>query len=468
MFSSLKNKELPPFSAYRKALFSSLLFIVLPNFFFLFAAWQLGVSRPLFNLDYLLVATLIIIPLRFFKALGCIAFIVVSLIDMAMLMMQIFPFMDMAATIYFLPFIFTAPTRYLLLLGIVIIYLFLMPCVLWKMTHQLSKWWVVFWLVLMGSCGYQLRYAVYKDVSAEQFFGRTNYFVMKSQISLYLEHHNHDFILQTRITPQLQKRQTDHATQYFQQPYTQKILLIVAESWGTAREDAVDKAILEKIYQKKHNLEFLKTGRFDFSGATVQGELRELCQLAVANGYAFRKVPDHEFSDCLPRKLQQKGWQTFAIHGASSQLYDRQYLYPKLGFQHTYFSENMLDKERCTAFNGVCDKALFDTVGHIFAQNQKAFVYWLTLTSHSSYPKKDIFNHRLNCDKYGLHSGDICNNMMMHAQFFDDLAALIDKPEMQGVEVVVVGDHMPPIMGNVPLHQNLRWEMVNWLHFKVK
>ena len=67
-----------------------------------------------------------------------------------------------------------------------------------------------------------------------------------------------------------------------------------------------------------------------------------------------------------------------------------------------------------------------------------------------------------------LSKGDICNNMRLETQFFDDLAELIQQPEMKGVEVVVVGDHMPPIMGDVPLYKNLRWQEVSWLHFKVK
>ena len=79
-----------------------------------------------------------------------------------------------------------------------------------------------------------------------------------------------------------------------------------------------------------------------------------------------------------------------------------------------------------------------------------------------------MHNTRFNCQKMGLFEGDICNNMSLEAQFFDGLGELIKRPEMKGVEVIVVGDHMPPIMDNVPFHKNLHFNDVAWLHFKVK
>ena len=52
-------------------------------------------------------------------------------------------------------------------------------------------------------------------------------------------------------------------------------------------------------------------------------------------------------------------------------------------------------------------------------------------------------------------------------QFVDsELAKLIQKPEMQGVEVMVVGDHQPPMWGNEIEH--IRPLTVAYLHFKVK
>ena len=64
--------------------------------------------------------------------------------------------------------------------------------------------------------------------------------------------------------------------------------------------------------------------------------------------------------------------------------------------------------------------------------------------------------------------GDICRNAKLETQFLDNLAKLVLRPEMKGVEVVIVGDHMPPLFGNEEIYPYLRWQDVSWLHFKVK
>lgn len=459
--------HLPPFKSYRYSLILAILFILLPNLFFLLSAWQLGLSRPLFNVDYLLASILFVVPQRFIKTLGVMVFLCACIIDIAMMTMQLFPFMDLAATLYFIPFLLKAPTRYLVIISIVSIYLMIMPYFLWKLSNKLSIRWVWSLVILFALMSYQLRATYYKEIPPEHF-AQDNFFVAQSQLNLYIQHYGSEFIALTRTEPIIKPSQTDYATKHLQSPRNKKVLLIIAESWGAAREEHVQKALLANIYAQESNLDFIQEGKFEFAGATVQGELRELCQLNVSNGYAFSKVTDSAFINCLPNQFKNMGYQTSILHGASSQLYDRNYLYPKMGFQQMLFAEHLIDKKHCTAFNGVCDSELFDIVGNLFSKNTKAFVYWLTLTSHASYPEKDIFNHRLNCDQYQLVKGDICNNMMMHAQFFDGLAELIKKPEMKGVEVIVVGDHMPPIIGDVPLYKNLRWEEVSWLHFKVK
>lgn len=51
---------------------------------------------------------------------------------------------------------------------------------------------------------------------------------------------------------------------------------------------------------------------------------------------------------------------------------------------------------------------------------------------------------------------------------FDDFAMLIQQPEMKGVEVIVVGDHMPPLSDGEDIYPFVRWQAVSWLHFKIK
>ena len=60
----------------------------------------------------------------------------------------------------------------------------------------------------------------------------------------------------------------------------------------------------------------------------------------------------------------------------------------------------------------------------------------------------------------------MCRNIHLHAQFFDGLAKLIQKPEMKGVEVIVVGDHQPPFFTQDINYVNPL--TVSYLHLKVK
>ena len=451
----------------------SLLFIILPNIFFWLVGWYLNLSRPLINLDYILPIALFILPFRLSKIIGFIAFLLAFLFDITLFAMQLFPFMDLAAIRYLAPFLSNAPARYLVLVGIVLLYWVLMPIFIIKISHKVSLKWTYLWLILLGLVYSPLKEYTYKEAPVERF-SRGNYFLIKSQYQLYSEHYNSDFISQMRAIPKLSALDNKQKFASFylnKKPYSNKILFIIAESWGVARQKEVQQFMLQKIYEQQENFEFINDGSFDASGSTVQAELRELCQLQVMNGYALSKTPNEKFSSCLGNIFKDKGYQTVAMHGASSQLYDRFSWYQKAGFQKILFAESMpANMKRCYAFNGVCDSEIRKLVANEFqlVKNQKIFLYWLTLTSHAPYEPDDLINSRLDCNRYELSKGDICNNMRLETQFFDDLAELIQQPEMKGVEVVVVGDHMPPIMGDVPLYKNLRWQEVSWLHFKVK
>ena len=468
-----KDYKLPPFSSYRQSFFKSLFLVLLPNIFFWLVAWYQGLARPIVNMDYLLPVLVFAAPFpwKIGKILGALLLIAAIAVDFAMFALQLFPFMDLAAIRYLLPFILIAPVRYLVFIGIILLYMLVFPFILNRAARSTSFGCVTFWVLVFGLFGYVFSENLKYHDTAGLRFGRANHYVIHSQAELYWYEMADDWLQQIKSqVPTLSPYPAENASHHFKQPYSDKMLLIVADSWGRARKDNVQRSILQNIYNQKDNLEFIEEGFFDFSGATVQGEMRELCTFKVENGYAFSKLPVGTFSECLPNKLKKLGYETFGMHGASSQLYDRASWYPAVGFQKNVFGEALIAMPRCDAFNGACDSALHQVVADRFKEtgNKKSFVYWMTLTSHVPYARKDIHDNRFDCEKLEIPKGDICNNMSLEAQFFDDLGELIKRPEMKGVEVVVVGDHMPPIMDKVPTQQYLHWNDVSWLHFKVK
>ena len=480
-FSTVLSKDykLPPFHSYRQCLFWALLVLLLPNVLFWIVGAALGLGRPIINLDYFLCVVLFALPLPFKlgKVLGSIAWIITLFIDVLMCVIQFFPFMDFAAIRSLAPFLFQAPTLYIVATLGISLYALTFPFLLNKVVQKATFKLVLVCAIMLGAIGWIVREVTYRDVPLE-WFGRSNYFVANSQLALYDFENQSKFSIFTKTKPQFLPNPWNRALTHLQQPSSNKILFIIAESWGVAREKEVQHQILSKIYKQQDNLEFIEEGYFEFAGATVEGEMRELCNKGIKNGYAFGMLEDSEFVDCVPYQLKQQGYQTTALHGASGRLYDRVEWYPKAGFAKVLFVENMMDLPKCHAFNGVCDSALTNVVAKEFAdaKDGKKFVYWLTLTSHFPYTQTDMHETGLDCKKYGLFEGDICNNMRLEAQFFDDLGELIKKPEMKGVEVIVVGDHMPPIINlpsvdaltKAPLHKNLRWSDVSWVHFKVK
>lgn len=468
-----RDHKLPPFYTYYKLLLIGLAMIILPNLFFWIIAWAMGLARPIINMDYLIPVLLLVAPLpwRLGKVVGIALSMIAILFDFLMFTMQMFPFLDFAAIQYLLPFLFKAPLRVFVLIGLATVYLLLFPFLLNKLGKKTNFGFLLMWTILFGVFGWFHQFQTYYEVPGVRF-GRNNYFIAQSQIRLYQAENQDNFSQLMKKEPIVMPypKEKENASHRFRQPFSNKMLLVVAESWGQARRPEVQRAVLQSIYQQQDNLEFIEEGYFDFYGATVQGEMRELCLFNTENGYAFGRLSAKTFESCLPNMLKKQGYETVGLHGASSQLYDRNSWYPAVGFKRSLFGENLLDLKTCYAFNGVCDEQMTQVVGNQFkqAKKDKIFVYWLTLTAHLPYEVNDIRNDRFNCEQLNVSAGDICHNMKLEAQMFDDLGVLMKQPEMKGVEVIVVGDHMPPIWGNVPIHPNLHWNDVSWLHFKVK
>lgn len=468
MFQLLRKQiHLPEFSS-RKLLYA-VLFVLSPNIIFLISAWVTDTARPLVNIDYFIAAILLVIPFRFVKLLGVLLFWLALVFDSLMLIMQLFPFMDFDGALHLVPFIVGAPLLYQLSVLMLIIYMFGMPFFLNFIGRKSGFLYTLPLCILLSIMAYFTGHLQYHERELQfNVFGRNNFFYGKSQFALYQASQNFDFIQEGRRDPVFSPLKSNRASSRLFSPYSRKILFIVNESWGQPKNPLLQDAVLAKLLSERSRFEYWESGHFPFVGATVQGEIRELCALGVS-GFGLRRTPAERFVECLPNRFRRNGYQTIALHGASSMLYDRFSWYPKAGFGQVITSEHLIGKPTCISFHGVCDYALFDNVKTAFSTYDKLFFYWMTLTSHADYPEQ-VFNHRLQCEKYGLPKETmLCRNFSLQTQFFDGLAELIKQPEMRGVEVIVVGDHSPPVMnlGEVFKYLN-KGEEVAWVHFKVK
>lgn len=444
---------------------------LLPNLFFVAAAVFTGTARPLLNLDYLLSALLFVLPWRLAKMAGLLFFWAALLFDVLMLVMQQFPFMDLIGAWYLAPFIFNAPLIYQLLAVMLVLYLLSMPLALKRISDKSDVFHFLLWSVPLAVLAYFTGHVQYYERSVQaNMFGANNFYYAKSQFQLYRASQDTGFLDAARTEPVFLKLlDQKQAVTELSKPLSDKVLLIVNESWGQPNNQLLQDAVLQNVLAQKANFSEWESGSFRFIGATVEAELRELCGYRGARGYSFRRSADEKFVQCLPNQLKQKGYQTFALHGASGQLYDRFSWYPKAGFRQVKTAEHLMGKKTCTSFNGVCDSELFTEVAQAFQANEKIFYYWLTLTTHSDYPEKDLFNPRLQCEQYGLEKETmLCRNFRLQAQFFDGLAELIKRPEMKGVEVIVVGDHAPPTINIGETMKYMQQGNVAWIRFKIR
>ncbi|MFH4180343.1 sulfatase-like hydrolase/transferase, partial [Acinetobacter baumannii] len=93
----------------------------------------------------------------------------------------------------------------------------------------------------------------------------------------------------------------------------------------------------------------------------------------------------------LPYYLKSIGYQTVAMHNNYSYYYNRNKVYPELGFEKFISLENMIaQKDRSNIFNQggwATDDLIFDSIKSTLKENeqQPKFIYAITVENHPMY-----------------------------------------------------------------------------------
>lgn len=438
---------------------SFLICAVLPNSLFILVCYSTHTLRPWLNLDYVVVAVLFCLPWLWVRILATALLLYTFLIDCLLITVQLFPIQNISASTHLLPFIWQAPLEYLLMLGMAVIWLII---IFYLSIRQNNNYYIKQRIVLglyVLLTGIICNFFITSNFAASQLI----FFSVQGSSNNYSQADNLN--ADARMFNSGKK---SLSMQLFKNNHNNRLLLIIDESWGSALNMQLQNAVIQKLLDKRNNLEFFEHGIKKFNGVTVQAELKELCQIDLPS-LDTQNIVNLNLNNCLPNLLKNRGYTTFAVHGSAGSFYNRADWYPAIGFQHQQFLENMQHLPKCYPFKGVCDSAIFADVKKMLLAQPKSFVYWMTLTTHFSYAEEDIHNIRLNCAQYDLKLGSkSCRNNMLHAQFFDQLAQWINDPQMKGVEVVVIGDHPPPMFDTVEQNTVYNEYAVSWLHFKIK
>lgn len=226
------------------------------------------------------------------------------------------------------------------------------------------------------------------------------------------------------------------------------VVLIMVEALGqplTAEEKAIftadwDRPEWRERYAVRH-------GTTQYFGSTTNGELRELCAR-----WAHYSEFDFSKADCLPMHFRNGRYDTTAIHSFSGELFDRRSWYPRIGFGQMMFTGDLLraGARRCDGvFPGVCDVDVPAIIARRLAQAQKPqFMYWLTLNSHVPVVTDETLGtSRCSIGPQGWRGEypALCRLLQVHHRLADSISAMLMAPDMPPVDVLIVGDHKPPL-----------------------
>ena len=238
------------------------------------------------------------------------------------------------------------------------------------------------------------------------------------------------------------------------------VLLVVVEALGVLRDPAARAALLSPFDDPALRARYdVALGTSSFFGATSYGEMRELC----GSRDSYRSLWD-EHPACLPRRLAERGYRSVAVHGFKRTFYDRDQWYPRAGFAHALFRDDLAPggHYRCRGpFPGPCDAEVAARVADaLAAPGRPNFVYWMTLSSHIPV-QTGTATPRFGCAADTVfHDPSVCALAEIWADLFEAVAGIARA--RPGTEILLVGDHAPPLWRRAARAQFLP-DRVQWI-----
>ncbi|KUM53309.1 sulfatase-like hydrolase/transferase [Rheinheimera sp. EpRS3] len=441
--------------------------LILPNVFLFSVAAYLNLGRSPVNIDYLFAALFVYsrVPI-----IGYVAFAVFLLLDVLALVVQVFQFARLDHLMYLSSFLPEAPVAYQIATACTVLWLifFMFYAVTLRKNTNLTQALALFNIALgIYTIGVYSAPADNTEriwrIDNAAFVGSPTLHTVKHRTRLFHQYFYADGEAFSKYIP---PSATSENASTFGYNDDEKLLLIINESWGVTANPGITEQLLQSVVHLNEHVTEIDSGQINFTGATVAGELRELCQLSP-NHFNLKDVTAG-FENCLPNKLKQRGYTTSAFHAASGVMYDRIYWYSQAGFQNSNFFENFEWSRRCYSYPGGCDFELINKVVEELANPGKRFAYWLTLNSHAIYDERDLITNQFDCQRFAVDpSTQSCRNLKLQAQFFYVLAQQIAEHKLQGVRVIVVSDHAPVITDKKEKNTYFVDNRINWVSFKV-
>jgi len=453
----------------KSSLLAVLLYAILPNLLFWMISKKLGLDRPVFNIDYLLVGVVFAIGWRVVAVVLLGIFLVG---DILVVTSFVYPFVRLQDVAYLLSLLPYAASVWQIAAAGVVLAVIVVLVIAYHYSRKVGQLAALV-LFNIGLVAYGTTvYFGDEKLDVERWYRGPKEALIGSQTLFFYETRTAGFVASANLSREpLQEIGFHGASSLWinsAQPLNKKLLLVVVESWGVMKDPRIQAALLAPLRAEQARFDWMNVTQREGAVATVMAELRELCGLHTEN-YNLKSVTKG-FEKCFPWQLKNQGYNTAAFHGAAGVMYDRVYWYPRAGLDAVQFMETHSWETRCYSFPGACDREIMGKyIAHAFEGDKKQFVYWLTLNTHAIYDKRDIYQDKFDCPRYQLKEGsETCRMTKLHAQFFHQLAEVLASPSMRGVEVLLVGDHYPRILDKDEKEANIEGELVTQVHLRVK
>jgi hypothetical protein len=187
-------------------------------------------------------------------------------------------------------------------------------------------------------------------------------------------------------------------------------------------------------------------------GGSANGEFELLTGMSTSflpeGALAYRQFVRHPI-DALPRVLRRMGYASVAVQAGPRYYYDRERVYPLLGFERTVWLFDSAGVARADRGRWPSDDAIVDAVIHVSQERRPFFVFAFPAASHSPYTQGAYRVSTLDVLGAPTPSAAAEIKEYVNAVHAADRAVgrLIGhfRTRSDSTVVVVVGDHLPPL-----------------------
>lgn len=195
-----------------------------------------------------------------------------------------------------------------------------------------------------------------------------------------------------------------------------------------------------------------------YGGGTANSEFEVLTGMTLeafgAGEYPYKTIMQEKPCETLAYNLSRLGYGTHAIHNHTGNFYDRDKVYPHMGFMSFQSIEYMNDFEK-TAYGWCKDKILTNEILTAIdsdTEHEQKFVWAVSVQGHGKYPSEPLEDLEL---AIHMERGTFTDERTSMIEYYTNMISemdtfigdLISKLEERGEPTVLVmyGDHLPSL-----------------------